>query len=445
MAKKPSTQRHDSAGAVGDLNTQGAGETNGKLLRSFKRWHVLVSAGIGVLSATISGTYALTHFLETKPLQEKLTSVTQALTAAESERQTLRNQFDQLQQRYERVLSSNDRPILLFPADNASIIGTAHNFAWDYKAHDGNTSYYVELQQLFPPAKDPRRFNIVRPESKREYISLDGTGPQQYLWRIRPGKIAGDVQLGTGSWSLPSTFWVYPTVTDRIKSTKKLLVATTSTSYDSFVASDSAGQSDGYEVELFVELPWSRIFTSLQRGEADVAMRSISRSAFREREYSNLRFTNGYVENHQIFVQPRQGGEFPGTLENSRVGVKNNSINEKAAKYLAAKYKFVVDTSFVAYSDLYQALRDGKINFALVDNLLVEKYLGKQLFQFGGSLNMELRPFYLKELERDKEEYAILVHESNQDSRLRTYLNEILASPEIRKVNAELQKRFHLK
>ena len=53
---------------------------------------------------------------------------------------------------------------------------------------------------------------------------------------------------------------------------------------------------------------------------------------------------------------------------------------ELAAKYLATKYGFSVNSSFTAYGDLYDALRRGDISFALVDSSLVHEHLNKTVF-----------------------------------------------------------------
>ena len=54
-------------------------------------------------------------------------------------------------------------------------------------------------------------------------------------------------------------------------------------------------------------------------------------------------------------------------------------MNELAAKYLATKYGFSVNSSFTAYGDLYDALRRGDISFALVDSSLLREALNRIL------------------------------------------------------------------
>lgn len=297
------------------------------------------------------------------------------------------------------------------------------------------------------------------------HYSLSSGTIGEYLWRIRPGSIVGTTEVAQGPWSNANTFHVYATVIERIRKTGKILLATTPTSYDAFVSTEGNEQYGGYEIEFIrwvagelgkrlqtttaptievLQIPWSRMFSSMQNGEADIAVRSITRSASRENEYSNLRFTNGYLQNHQIFIQAKREGAFPDSLSNTIVGVKANSLNEKAARFLASRFKFKVDASYVAYGDLYQSLREGRINFALVDSTLVAKFLDRQVFQYGGSLDGLLKPFYQKELGWDKEEYAILVHESSPNDKLREILNEILSSQEFATFNSSLKTTYGL-
>ena len=282
------------------------------------------------------------------------------------------------------------------------------------------------------------------------FIAFDQLHSGTYIWRIRPGVAVPGREIAQGPWSSAAVFTIHASITDRITSTGKLLVATTPTSYDPFVGVNRQGQYDGFELKLLqwliprlgeklqlkrvpnleiVEVPWNQLFTYMQNGEADIAVRSITRSEAREREYQNLRFTMGYLQNHQIFVQLKQEGNYPTSLKSKIVGVKNRSVNESAAKFLAQKHGFNVNSSFTAYADLYEGLRRGDIAFALVDSSLVNERLNKSLFPLGGFLDNELREFYKKELGYDREEYSILVHEGGSD-RLRTVLNEIIQSPD---------------
>jgi ABC-type amino acid transport substrate-binding protein len=252
---------------------------------------------------------------------------------------------------------------------------------------------------------------------------------------------------------------------DRILFSHKILVATTPTSYDRFVSSNGNGVYSGFEIELIryiaaqlglelhssvplavstVEIPWSGLFTAMQQGEADIAIRSITRTKSREQEYPNLDFTSGYLTNHQIFITMLPNGNFPDSLRGAKVGVKQNSFNERAARFLAEQYQFTTDASYVAYGDLYQALRDGKIAYALVDSVLASEFLRNQGAQLGPALDAQLRSFYDKELGQDHEEYSIVIRREGAKDRLRDAIQNIMGSAAFGKFLEGLKIKYGL-
>ena len=268
--------------------------------------------------------------------------------------------------------------------------------------------------------------------------------------------------LPQGPWSATTTFTMFPTVADRMLRAGKVLVATTPTSYDSFVANDDAGNHQGFEIDLInwlvkktseklhiekspsveiVEIPWSRLFQAVERGEVDLAIRSITKSARRERQFRNIHFSRGYLQNHQIIIQRDARGEFSKSLASAIVGVKANSINEKAARNLVKDFHWKVDASYTSYGDIYEAIQAGKLDFAVVDSVLAQKFIKRRLHQFGPRLDAYLQDFYREELGSEIEEYAIAIHESEGDESLRNVINELLTSDIGKQVAAELLKK----
>lgn len=467
------TGRSKSVKVSGTMGSKGraSSEKSGgsrtiKILKASK-WYVTLSAFAGGIVSLVSAIYAVMQFIEIKPLQAQNADLKQTITALETSNQSVKSQLDRLRQQYAELIGTTDQPVLIFPSDRSSVIGMEQPFLWDYKRHESTSGYIMEIRDLSSSAQPAVKVNVVRPETKRMHYSFEKENAisGEYLWRIRPGQFAGGKEIGQGPWSHTNIFSVYKTVTDRIRMTGKLIVATTPTSYDAFVSSDGSDQYAGFEVELVdwlaaqlgqsmrlpqalmvevKEVPWTKMFNIMQNGEADIAIRSITRSISREKEYPNLRFSKGYQQNHQILVQIRKEGTFPDSLNGAIVGVKENTINEKAARYLSLKYKFKVDASYVAYGDLYQALREGRINFALVDSTLATKFLNKQVSQFGQSLDTVLKPFYLRELGQENEEYAVLIHESNPKDDLRKVLDGILNSEAYKAFSATLRGKYHL-
>lgn len=416
-------------------------------LLTSKRWYLTVSAAIGLLVSIISVSYFVIDYVRIKPIEKELEESHALLSSVKADAMNAKAQLEKSEQRSNALAASLDRPSPIFPPDRSSIVGFNISFLWDYGKHDPTTKYILELQDISGRGA-PLKFNVDRPETKSMFYAFDRLASGSYLWRVRPGVLVSGQEVAHGPWSPAAVFTINPSVVERIKNTNRVLVATTPTSYDPFVGVNTHGQYDGFELKLLrwlmpriaeklqlkqtldleiVEVPWNRIFTYMQNGEADIAVRSITRSELREREYQNLRFTTGYVQNHEIFVQLNKEGNYPKSLKGRVVGAKNRSVNEAAAKHLAQKYGFTVNSSFTAYGDLYEGLRRGEISFALVDSSLIRDHLNKSIFALGGFLDNELRDFYRRELGFDHEEYSILVHEGSSDQ-LRNALNEILGS-----------------
>lgn len=421
-----------------------------------KRWYVTLSAAIGIMGSIVSVTYFVIDYGRIKPIEKELEENRTLLANAKSDALNAKSQLERAEQRSGELASKFDRPAQIFPRDRSSVVGFNISFLWEYGKHDANTRYIIELQDMAGRAP-PVKINVDRPETKSMFYAFDPAAAGSYVWRVRPGRMVSDEEVGQGPWSPAAVFAIHPSVTERIRATGKLLVASTPTSYDAGVSNrDGYG---GFELKVLrwlmprlgerlnlkqpptlevEEIPWNRLFNYMQNGEADIAVRSITRSEAREKEYQNLKFTTGYALNHQMFVQLSKDGTFPDSLKGRIVGAKSRSVNESVAKFLAQRFGYTVNSSYTAYGDLFDGLRRGEIAYALVDSSLVNEFLGKSVFPLGGFLDDELREFYKRELGFDHEEYAILVHEG-ASSDLRTALNEILSSEEYRKFAAGLK------
>jgi ABC-type amino acid transport substrate-binding protein len=443
---------HPDKAAVGELK-----------IPLFRNAYVTVASICAMLAAVASATFGIVHYVEVRPLNDKIVALQQTGTTSDATAQGYKGQLSALQQQYEVLRNASTAPVLTYPPDRSSVIGNSVLFTWDYKKRETVSGYMVEIREL--QQSNARKY-LNTPASDRTelFYSFGNARAGEYLWRVRPGSYVEGVERPEGPWSRPATFSVYSSVEQRIRATGHLTVTTTPTTYDAFVAADNAGHYHGYEIELarwltlklgpllqtkpltleVVDIPWSRLFDALQNGETDVAIRSITRSNARERDYSNLRFTVGYLRNHQVLVQSRDHGAFPGALAGARVGAKNSSINEKAARFLVKRYHYHVDATFVAYDNLYDALRRGRIDFAIVDSALVGPFLKQGIERFGPELDNDLKGFYRAELGRDFEEYAVLVHESTANDRLRPLLNSLLQSKEFDTFNALLKRKYGL-
>jgi ABC-type amino acid transport substrate-binding protein len=453
--KAPEKEKADELVEIGDI----------PVIRG-KRWYVSLSMLFAAVSSLVAGTYFCVHYIETNPIKDKLADIQQSLTASESDRLSVRSDLSSLQLKYDTVLKINDRPILSFPLDQSSLIGTDITFLWDYSKADSAAGYILNVQSLSANPVTSEELNVVRPETRRAFYSLPNVPSGEYLWRICPGSLVGPQRVVQGQCSNPSTFFAYSSVLERIRATNSILVATTPTSYDNFISTNGNGKYSGFELDIAqyvvdkiseklalptplklnrpLEIPWSRLFQAMQYGEADIAIRSITRTSSREREYSNLKFSKGYLINHQIFIQRSKGKEFPSELKAASVGVKKNSMNERAAKLLAPKYKFTVDASYIAYGDIFQALRDGKLDFALVDSALAGSFLSTSGYQYGPNMDSDLRVFYNRELGGDHEEYSILVYDGGSSQKLLPLINSIIDSPGFATFKASLQAKYNV-
>ncbi len=429
------------------------------------RHHLTLKAGIALCLGLIGSTYTIVHFIQIEPLNRKLEDAKALADSHDTERNALGSRLTKIQSQYDELTRSMTRPALIFPPDRASLLGGAITFEWDYAHHALGNGYVIELRNISELNANAKLIEVSRPESKRLFYDLGTTAFGEFLWRIRPGKMIAGQLAPLGEWSLPHSYVMNPNVISRVTKTARLLVASTPTSYDDLNATGASGGYQGFEVDLirwiatqvgeklglkqalqieFVQVPWNRLFQAVENGEVDIAIRSISKSAQREKEFRNIKFSSGYIQNHQVIIQRSRAGEFPAALDGAAIGVKASSVNERAARYLIPGLKWRVDPSFTNYGDIYQALQDGKIEFALVDSVLAEKFTRTRFVQLGPPLDELLRPFYETELGSAREEYAIAFHEAGVENALRTIIDESLASPVGKQKLAELRSQYGL-
>jgi ABC-type amino acid transport substrate-binding protein len=411
-------------------------------------FHIKIKALVAGIVSLVGVVYGVVRFIEIAPLEEQIRALKDSVVKIETERNTLSSQFGALQNDYKQAIQMVARPVLLTPEDRTSLLGGQLVFEWDYKGNETTNGYVLEIRS-FSNSDVPKLISVARPETRRQFYDLGDTPNGEFLWRVRPGSLVNGQVVAQGPWSGTSTFTMFANDIERIKRTGKIMVGSTPTAYDAFVASDANGNLEGFEVDLInwltrdissrlgiaptptveiVQIPWSHLFNAVEDGEVDVAIRSITKSVKREREFRNIRFSTGYLKNHQIIVQRAAHGEFPASLSNATIGVKTGSINEKAARYLVQKFHWKIDSSFVNYGDIYEALHEGKLDFALLDSVLAHKFSPSRVVQFGPELDSYLLPFYKEELGSDIEEYSIAVHGSESDNDLEKVIDDSLRS-----------------
>ena len=197
-----------------------------------------------------------------------------------------------------------------------------------------------------------------------------------YIWRIIPGYFLKGEKVVQGQASNYSSFTLYESVMNRITNTKKIRVGTSPSLMGKF---NFVGEKDdivGFDIDLIqwianeltdklnldgeviveiVDIPWEELLSRLQNNELDAVISSMTSTEEREERYKGIRFSEGYFESHQIFIQNQKGDKLCNDLSSKIVGVTAGTTNEEAGKVLAGIFKFKLDNSYDTYSSLFGA------------------------------------------------------------------------------------------
>ena len=421
-----------------------------------KRHYITISSLIAVFVWAISATVFLIRYMEVTPLKGQLKSQ----EAVHAQNVILKKEVENLQHTLNTVLKDVERPTLTNPPLEASLVGGHVTFAWEYSKHNPHQKYILEIRNISESWSIIERYNVLNPESKLMHFPLKKHG--EYLWRIRPGQLLNGNIISQGSPSYYNFFVVYPSVVKRIEKTNVIRVGTSPTFTGYFNLVDHTGVLKGFDIDLihwiakrlskdrekplkveFYDIPWSDLLPKLQKHEVDLIISSMTATIRREKENPGVKFTKGYYQSHQIFIGMSEGGACREDLKHLRVGVNQNTTNEGAAKAVQDKFDFYLDAAHTTYADLYRSLEENRIDYALVDDILVKKYLGNRFWQCGEHLGDELISFYEKNFPQKKEMYAIAVMEE-KGKNLRLLINDILDSEEGEDKKECLKKKWIL-
>jgi ABC-type amino acid transport substrate-binding protein len=385
------------------------------------------------------------------------------------------------------VPASLDAPIPFSPVNGSKLVGHFVILQWEENGKSASTrarstqaesltsdlsfrgdipphpNYIVEV--LRPDGMEDR-FVASNPQSKntRYPVSLEAPiKPGKYLWRVVPGDIQEKREVLAGNWSGYYRFEIYPSVLERIKETKKVLVGVSYIQDSNFMRRDEFGEAWGFDAELmkaiahgmkkypdFEQLGETADYKDypsignvldqgLRTGEVDLALGSITKASFREER--GIKFSKGYVESKLALVSAKpipaaDKAKVPG--KTSKVGVVKETINVDAAEALAKKYEFAV-VKEPSFQDLVKNLEYGALDFILIDDTLA-KPLTPTFSEVKHYDVRELGEPYRKRLGYDKEEYAVAIY----DPDLYKMINEIMDTEELRRRIAELKddKRY---
>lgn len=435
-----------------------------------KRHYITISSIIAVFLWAIGATYFVLQYIEVNPLRQKNHELSQSLNSVTSKNQSLQNELDNLKQSYNQLQKNISRPTLIYPPNESSLIGGRIAFRWDYRDHTSYQKYILEIRNITHPGSEVHRYNVLNPEQKLMNfpISILSEPPYgEYVWRIKPGQLLQeDKEIVHGPASQYSSFFLDPSVIERIKRTAILRVGTSLTFTGYFNILSTEGNLEGFDIDLirwiagklrnkldvkqplkveFLDTPWKMLLPNLRRFEVDLVISAMTSIRKREEDFRGIKFTKGYIQSHSIFVHNGKiDKSYPDGLKGRRVGVAEETTNEKAAHFLKNKFGFKINNSFKAYADIYRGLIDGNIDFGLVDNILVLKYLkNKEFIPYGPSLDKELELFYKEEFGRDSEKYAIaVVEEPRKEEDLLKLIDKILESDEGQEKLKELTKKW---
>jgi ABC-type amino acid transport substrate-binding protein len=154
----------------------------------------------------------------------------------------------------------------------------------------------------------------------------------EYFWTIRRPEY-GEATAQPRGGDTYRHFSIYPSVLEKIKATKQLVIGTSVTVDEMFLSANFEGfendlvnklLSNGINLPArpaikWVRMHWDDLLPKLQDGEIDLVMSSMTKTADREKNY-RIRFTDGYWTTHQRFVIRETGGAF-GCLRNKMIGV----------------------------------------------------------------------------------------------------------------------------
>jgi len=418
---------------------------------------------ISIVLWLVGATVFFMNEIKVTPLQNEKFDLEQELEKTKAHNSELTSELSALGKENKALLVDSDVPILYEPSEGATIIGNQVRFMWNYPQHNRFQKYFLEIISLSKCNKGIK-YNVLNPEKKRMHFPRNKLCSGKNLWRITPGYLSGDQEIIQGQASKYSMFTVYESVVDRIQKEKAIRVGTSPTFSGKFNFLEN-NEIKGFDIDLIKwiasklekklklnselkvlinDVPWDNLLPMLEGKELDIVISSMTSTSVREKKFQGIKFSEGYFQIQQIFIQHEKKGYFPEDLKGKKVGVSNNTTSQDVAIYLSQKYDFDVASSDSDIGDLYQELEEKKVDFALVDDILVQSQLKNGRFhQFNADLDKDLKKFYKDTFGRDSEMYAIaLFDETNNDINLLSLVNSLLKSKEGQKKLYQLKEKW---
>lgn len=284
-----------------------------------KRWARGYPAHSGALVLIVAVVcFGWNFMLEEKKRVEKLQLALSANIRVYEEK------LGQKQQRLATALSHlEDNPKLKMPGEKQLLIGELAKLEWEYepeslsKGQSAPKHSIVEIVSAEKPLLKSRKLLVAGtiawyPIVSGEELERPGT----FLWRVIPAEIdSSRHQRAESNWGPYSVFTIYPSVSDRIKATKKIIIGTYNIEQmelegrasanhnfceDSFARRsisdyavlcsviNSRSIKDKFgEIKPVVERYSNidkKLIPALKTGELDIAFGNISKAGYREKE-----------------------------------------------------------------------------------------------------------------------------------------------------------------
>ena len=165
-------------------------------------------------------------------------------------------------------------------------------------------------------------------------------------------------------------------------------------SYPPMEFKNEKGQCAGFDVDLanaiaaklklkiqFVDTSWEAIFTALQAKKFDCIISSLSITEERKKV---ILYTQSYLSNSQVIVVKPGDTSINATkdLKGKRVGVQYGTTAEEAANTINATSPFKVLKRYDLLSEVFAALKNGKIDAVITDVIMAGDYVKKDSASF---------------------------------------------------------------
>ncbi len=444
-------------------------------VRIFGRNRIRVATFFFIIISAISITYGLAEIYIIGGLKNEVADAHNEISELKTERDKLNRVNSKLVDGLKSVRHSVKSPILTRPVDGRYVIGRHVTFRWKYDSKTEFPNLILELIRVSKNGLEINRYQV--PESGREemYFEFPGKMKGNFFWRIGPGELINNIYEDE-LWSRYGRFSLFPTVKEKIIETKELDVGVTATflSYDHSI--DCDGTPNTFDMALISwiatqlaldlkigtdikvkrrEIVWRDLLRSVEQGNVDLAIASITKSKKRESEHQGLKFTDGYRTNNQAIIYKAsldsdsyKSGvslskkQLMKILKGKTVGAQEKSVNLQAAQYLSRSFNYKVRSDFTSYVDVLDKVRTGEIDFGFIDDVRLKAVSYPELNHLNVNLNPLLSGLYKEILnDSESEEYAIAA----KDPEFVGILNTLIKKAKKKMKLDELEEKHHYK